>query len=141
MGISCIINEPIGKDIICSLLSSHRYDTSAGGISFFIGQVRDDITGNKKVKAIEYSANISLADVEVKKIISELLLEFEDVRKVEIIHSSGVVKAGEISLMIMVFAGHHQQATSACNRAIELVKERLPVWKKEIFDDDSHLWK
>jgi molybdopterin synthase catalytic subunit len=60
---------------------------------------------------------------------------------VEIIHSVGLVKAGEISLVIMISAGHRQQAMEACSRTVEMVKERFPVWKKEIFDDSSFQWK
>ena len=59
-------------------------------------------------------------------------------RSIEIIHSTGIVNAGEISLLVLVSAGHRQQAMQACSKAVELIKERLPVWKKEIYDDDSH---
>jgi molybdopterin synthase catalytic subunit len=44
-------------------------------------------------------------------------------------------------LFILVSAGHRQQAIKACAKTVELIKERLPVWKKEIFEDDSHIWR
>ena len=107
----------------------------------FLGQVRADEAEGKKVKAIEYSAFVELVNVEVKKIITSILSEHADVRSVEIIHSTGVVKAGEISLLVFVSGVHRHQALQACNMAVELIKEKLPVWKKEIFEDESHLWK
>jgi molybdopterin synthase catalytic subunit len=82
-----------------------------------------------------------MTDIESSKIISEMMIEFNDVRTISILHSSGLVKAGEISLLIVVSSGHRRHAVEACSKTVELVKERLPVWKKEIFDDDTYEWK
>ena len=57
-------------------------------------------------------------------------------RSFEVIHSKGLIKTGEISLMVMVSAGTDDQASKACTKAVELIKEKLPIWKKEIFEDD-----
>ena len=100
----------------------------------------DEIDG-KCVKAIEYSAYDAMVNAEADKIKKIILSEFSDAKMVEIVHSTGVVKAGEVSLFVMVSAGHRHHAIEACSKTVELVKERLPVWKKEIFNDDSHSWK
>lgn len=107
----------------------------------FLGQVRDDILGGKRVAAIEYSAYEPMVNGEADKIVEEIKKEFDDVIFVEILHSTGLVKAGEISLLIIVSAGHRDHATRACRQAVELIKERLPVWKREIFEDDTHRWR
>lgn len=107
----------------------------------FLGQVRADEVEGKKVKAIEYSAFVELVNVEAEKIMKEIFSEFGDVKSIDIIHSTGVVRAGGISLLVFVSAGHRYHSVQACNKAVDLIKERLPVWKKEIFEDDSHLWK
>ena len=107
----------------------------------FLGQVRADEVEGKKVKAIEYSAFVELVNIEAEKIIKEIFSEFVDVRSIDIIHSAGVVMAGGISLLVLVSAGHRHQSMQACTKTVELIKEKLPVWKKEIFEDDSHLWK
>jgi molybdopterin synthase catalytic subunit len=107
----------------------------------FLGQVRADDINGKTVKAIEYSAYAEMVYIEVENIKKSILSEFPDVKSVDIIHSTGTVKAGEISLVVFVSAGHRLQAIQACSKAVELIKGNLPVWKKEIFNDDSHLWK
>ncbi len=78
---------------------------------------------------------------EADKIKKTILSEFDDVKKIEIIHSTGLVNAGEISLLVVVSAGHRHHAIKACSKAVELIKEKLPIWKKEIFEDDSIQWK
>lgn len=107
----------------------------------FLGQVRDDAINGKKVKAIEYSAYVEMVEAEAGRIINSVYSEFNDVKSIDIVHSTGVVPAGQISLFVLVSAGHRQQAFEACSKTVELIKQNLPVWKKEIFDDDSHSWK
>lgn len=107
----------------------------------FLGQVRTDEIDGKRVKAIEYSAYSEMVNVEAEKIKETVLSEFADVKSIIIIHSTGIVKAGEISLLVFVSAGHRKQAMEGCGKTVDLIKANLPVWKKEIFEDDSHIWK
>ncbi len=137
----CLIEGPVGGKILSDLVAELGKETSTGGHSLFLGQVRADVVNGKTVKAIEYSAYDKMVNAEAEKIMVEIMEEFDDVESMEIIHSSGLVMAGEISLLILVSAGHRQQATAACTKTLELVKERLPIWKKEIFQDGSHEWK
>jgi molybdopterin synthase catalytic subunit len=136
-----LIEGPVTQDIISSLIESSKEKTGSGGHSVFIGQVRADIIGAKRVKAIEYSAYEAMVGKEADEIVRSVFSEFNDVNAVEILHSSGIVKAGEISLFVIVSAGHRQQAMQACSKTVELIKERLPVWKKEIFEDSTHEWR
>lgn len=136
-----LITGPVTPDIISSLIGTIRERTESGGHSVFLGQVRADTIGVKKVKAIEYSAYEAMVRTEADKIIESILSEFNDVSAVEILHSVGIVKTGEISLFVIVSAGHRQQAMQACSKTVELIKERLPVWKKEIFEDSTHEWR
>jgi molybdopterin synthase catalytic subunit len=141
MAENILIQGPITFEFILSVLRPSGLKTDTGGHSIFLGQVRADIIENKKVIAIDYSAYESMVRSEADKIKASLFSEYGDVKKIEILHSTGLVKAGEISLFVMVSAGHRQQATEACSKAIELIKEKLPVWKKEIFDDNSSQWR
>jgi molybdopterin synthase catalytic subunit len=136
-----LISGPVTTEIISLLIEKTGKMLNSGGHSIFIGQVRSDEINGKKVKAIEYSAYESMVRAEADKIKAAVFSEFGDVKSVEIVHSSGIVKAGEISLFVLVSAGHRRQAIEACSKAVELIKEKLPVWKKEIFDDNTHTWK
>jgi molybdopterin synthase catalytic subunit len=136
-----LINGPITHEVILHFLGGMNKKTNSGGHSVFLGQVRADSLKGKEVVAIEYSAYEDLVKVEAERIIQIVLSEFTDVTSINIAHSTGLVKAGEISLFILVSAGHRHQAMEACSKTVELVKEKLPVWKKEIFNDNSHEWK
>jgi molybdopterin synthase catalytic subunit len=136
-----LINGPVTAEIISLFVENMGMMMDSGGHSVFIGQVRADEINGKKVKAIEYSAYEGMVKIEADKIKEAILTEFEDTRSVEIVHSTGIVKAGGISLFVCVSAGHRKQAIEACSKAVELIKEYLPVWKKEIFEDDSHQWR
>jgi molybdopterin synthase catalytic subunit len=141
MGINYLTNGPVSQEIISGVIEKIHLLTDSGGHTIFLGQVRADEVTGKKVKAIEYSAYVELVKAEAEKIIKSITSEFSDVKSVDIIHSTGIVPAGQISLLVVVSAGHRQQAFEACTKAVELIKQHLPVWKKEIYDDDSHSWK
>lgn len=132
---------PVSQKIITHLIEKMGGKTDSGGHMIFLGQVRADVIDGLKVKAIEYSAYIELVNVEAEKIKKTIFSEFADVKSIEIVHSTGIVNAGEISLLVFVSAGHRHQAMQACSKTVELIKVNLPVWKKEIFEDDSHKWK
>ena len=136
-----LTNGPITQEVIARFIEKMNERVDSGGHSVFLGQVRSDNIDGKIVKAIEYSAYEGMVKAEADKIIEALLSEFDDVKSIDIVHSTGIVKAGEISLLVFVSAGHRKQAIEACRKSVELIKEKLPVWKKEIFDDDSHVWK
>lgn len=136
-----LIDGPITQNVIALFIEKIGGRTESGGHSVFLGQVRADEVNGLKVEAIEYSAYEAMVKVEADKIKESVLLEFDDANTVDIIHSTGIVKAGEISLLVFVSAGHRHHAIEACSKTVELIKEKFPVWKKEIFDDDSHLWK
>lgn len=136
-----LINGPITQEIISSILSALGDNTGAGGHSLFMGQVRADIDGGRRVKAIEYSAYEAMVRAETDKIKKLIIAEYDDLKSIKILHSVGIVKAGEISLFILASAGHRHQAVGACSKILDLIKEKIPVWKKEIFEDNTHEWR
>ena len=132
---------PVKQDQIAKLIENAGTRTGSGGHSVFLGQVRADTVDGKTVTAIEYSAYEGMVNAEADKIRETIFAEYNDVTSVDIVHSTGLVRAGELSLVVLVSAGHRQQAIEACARTVDLIKEKLPVWKKELFDDNSHNWK
>jgi molybdopterin synthase catalytic subunit len=58
-----------------------------------------------------------------------------------IYHSLGVVKAGEICLFVFTSSAHRKEAIDACEEVVNRIKAELPVWGKEIFENETHQWK
>jgi molybdopterin synthase catalytic subunit len=141
MGTKYLIDGPVTASVISKLIGELSLRRDVGGHSVFLGQVRADKINGKTVRAIEYSAYENLVKVEADTIKDKILSEFADTKSIEIIHSTGLVNSGEISLFVLVSACHRKQAIDACSKTVELIKEKLPIWKKEIFDDFSHNWK
>ena len=136
-----LVKGPVTAIIIGEYLESLSSLTNCGGHTTFMGQVRNDEMDGKKVSAIEYSAYEALVEKEAKRIMEVTKEAFSDVVNIEILHATGIVKTGEISLFVMVAAGHRDQAFRACRHVVEMIKIHYPVWKKEIFEDQSHRWR
>ena len=108
-------------------------DDSCGGISTFIGTVRNDTQG-KEVTQLDFSAYKPMAIKEMQKI-AELTLEKFDIYKIAVHHAEGVLKIGDIPVIIAVSSKHRKAAFAACEFAIDTLKETVPIWKKEYFSD------
>jgi molybdopterin synthase catalytic subunit len=130
---SFLVAGPITSVIISELMTLGSNDSGAGAVSIFEGRVRDDEVDGKKVTALEYSAYNEMAEKEAAEIIRDVKSAFSDVRTVWFVHSTGIVKAGEVSLFIIVTAGHRDHAIRACRQTLELIKKKLPAWKNELF--------
>jgi molybdopterin synthase catalytic subunit len=137
---SYLIEGPLTAEVIGGYLEKIHTLENCGGHSSFVGVVRADVSDGRRVIAIEYSAYEAMVGLEAAQIREAILAGFDDVHNIEIAHSTGIVKTGEASLFVIVSAGHRRQAMEACSAAVEMIKERLPVWKKEIYDDNSHIW-
>ncbi|WP_339342496.1 molybdenum cofactor biosynthesis protein MoaE [uncultured Polaribacter sp.] len=108
-------------------------DDSCGGISTFIGTVRNDTQG-KEVTQLDFSTYKPMAIKEMQKI-AELTLEKFDIYKIAVHHAEGVLKIGDIPVIIAVSSKHRKAAFAACEFAIDTLKETVPIWKKEYFSD------
>ena len=131
---------PLPASMVSEKLTGNQSETASGAHAFFIGQVRDDLVDGKKVTGIEYSAYEAMVDPVAESIRDQLLAEFPDLLDLQIFHSTGLVQCGEISLIVMVSSGHRKQSFAALEKCVELIKEKLPVWKKEFFADGSSRW-
>ena len=110
-------------------------DDSCGGISTFIGTVRNDTQG-KEVTQLDFSTYEPMAIKEMQKI-AELTLEKFDIYKIAVHHAEGVLKIGDIPVIIAVSSKHRKAAFAACEFAIDTLKETVPIWKKEYFSDGA----
>lgn len=112
-------------------------DDTCGGISAFIGTVRNDTQG-KKVTQLDFSTYKPMAIKELQKIAALALKKF-DIQKIAIHHAEGMLQIGEIPVIITASAKHRKAAFLACEFAIDTLKETVPIWKKEHFAD-GEVW-
>jgi len=109
----------------------------SGGIDVFIGTVRNQTKG-KKVVRLEFEAYEPMAIAEMEKIAKEALEKWP-VQKVLIHHRTGVLQIGEVPVVIAVSAAHRAAAFEACRYIIDSLKQTVPIWKKEFFED-GEVW-
>lgn len=110
-----------------------------GGTAIFIGTVRAG-PDDGPVIAIEYSAYDAMAEAEFGRIVSEAQTSWPGAR-LAAQHRVGSIPLGEASVAIVAAAPHRAEAFDACRKVIEQVKVRVPVWKKEIFEDGTMQWR
>lgn len=108
-----------------------------GGIDVFIGTVRN-VTKEKKVLRLEFEAYEKMAVSELQKIARQSFEKWP-VQKVLVHHRTGVLQVGEIPVIIAVAAAHRDAAFEACRYIIDTLKETVPIWKKEFFED-GEIW-
>ena len=136
---SFFIQGPIKPKFIAEQIEMHNTKHNIGAHSIFLGQVRADETDNKKVTGIEYSTYEDMADKEIAKV-RENAFEKWPLSCLHIYHSNGRVKVGEISLFILVSAGHRTECLEAVQQIVEDIKHNVPIWKKETMEDGSTHW-
>lgn len=123
-----ITKDPID---LCQILVATK-DRSAGGAVLFIGSVRDH---NEKgpVSEIYYEAYKEMAEDKIAEIEREVREKW-DIKKFVAIHRIGNLKIGEPSVAVAVSSEHRKEAFEACKYAIDEIKTKVPIWKKEISD-------
>jgi len=134
------VEGAISPAFIAGSIAKHSTKKNIGAHSIFLGQVRDDIIDEAKVAAIEYTCYEIMA-LEKMHEIREAIFEKYDLTCMHIYHSLGKVSAGEISLFVFSSSKHRRAAIDACNEVVERIKKELPVWGKEIFEDETYTWK
>ena len=125
---------------IADNISKHSTKKNIGAHEIFLGQVRADEINGKTVIAIEYSSYREMAESEMEKIRESIIVKYQ-LTCAHVLHSIGIVKAGEISLFVFVSSQHRKEAMDACRELVELIKKEVPVFGKEIFEDESYQWK
>jgi molybdopterin synthase catalytic subunit len=140
MAKNIFVHGPVEPVFIAESIAKHNSKTSIGGHSIFMGQVRKDNIDGKLVSAIEYTAFEELA-IEKMQVIREEIFEKYSLICMHVYHSLGMVKAGEICLFVFTSSAHRKPAMDACEEIVERLKAELPVWGKEIFEDNTHHWK
>jgi molybdopterin synthase catalytic subunit len=130
----------ISSDFIGNSIYKHQTKTSIGAHNIFLGQVRADEIEGKTVSAIEYTAYKAMANQKFHEIREAAFEKFE-LTCMHIYHSLGTVKVGEICLFVFVSSPRRKVVFEALEFIVEAIKADVPVFGKELFEDDTHQWK
>ena len=134
------VDGAIPPGFVSDSIASHSKKKEIGAHSIFLGQVRADTINESTVVAIEYTTYEDMA-LEKMDEIREAIFGNYLLTCMHIYHSLGNVAAGEICLFVFTSAPHRKAAMDACEEVVERIKAELPVWGKEVFEDESYQWK
>ncbi len=129
-----VVDKPLSGDAAAAAVD----DPAAGGIVIFSGVVRNETQG-RPVKFLEYEAHAPMAEAKLREIGQAVRARWPGVKRVAMWHRVGRLEIGEASVLIAVSAAHRQEAFEACKFAIDTLKQTVPVWKKEHFED-GEIW-
>ena len=130
----------ISSDFIGESIAKHQSKTAIGAHNIFLGQVRADEIKGKTVSAIEYTAYKDMANQKFHEIREAAFSRF-NLSCMHIYHSLGEVKVGEICLFVFVSSPRRKEVFKALEYVVEEIKADVPVFGKEVFEDNSHQWK
>ncbi len=132
----------ISPNFIADSIAKHSTKLEIGAHSIFLGQVRNDQHNTGQiVAAIEYTTYTEMAEAIFHEIREAIFAKYS-LTCMHIYHSLGLVLAGEISLFVFTSSKHRRDAIDACNEIVERIKKEVPIWGKEILqDNEGHVWK
>ncbi len=124
-----ITDKPINIDKIVKSVASEN----AGAIDVFIGTVRNKTKGKAVVK-LDFEAYEPMAIAEMQKIVNSAKQKWS-IEKIAVVHRVGLLEIGDVPVVIAVSTPHRKDSFEACQFVIDTLKETVPIWKKEIFED------
>jgi molybdopterin synthase catalytic subunit/molybdopterin converting factor small subunit len=111
-----------------------------GAVVSFLGTVRDHAEDLDGVVRLDYSAYEPMAERELVRIADEIRAAHPEVRGLALLHALGTLDVGAHTILVAASSPHRAEAFAACRAALEAVKERVPVFKREVSSDGSHRW-
>ncbi len=123
-----VTGDPLDRDALREVV----HTDASGAVVLFEGVVRNYHEG-RAVARLEYEAYASMAERQLEAASREVLAEFADreVHRIAAHHRIGMLEIGEVSLLVAVSASHRGDAFEAALRAVDRIKETVPVWKRE----------
>lgn len=131
---TAIVTQPIDVQALIAEVASDAH----GATSLFLGTVRD-VNDGRAVTGMEYTAYDAMASREMERIAAEAAERFDGVALV-IAHRTGELALGDVSVAIAASHRHRRAALDATRFAIEELKKRVPIWKREHYTDGTREW-
>lgn len=116
-------------------LTRSAYADTSGAVVTFLGTVRQDRDG-KTLVSLDYDAYPEMAARKMEQVRDEIMARWP-ADKISISHRFGPMQVGEVSVAIAISCPHRVEAFEACRYAIDRIKETVPIWKKEVYEDGS----
>ncbi len=111
----------------------------AGAVVVFLGTVRNNTYG-RPVTCLEYEAYPPMAEKKMAEIAQEIAQKWGDSLRVTMVHRTGKLDIGEVSVAVAVAAPHRKDAFEACQYAMNRLKQIVPIWKREVWADGEAEW-
>jgi molybdopterin synthase catalytic subunit len=128
-----VTDKAISAADLAKLVSGNK----SGAVVSFSGDVRNH-DGGKDVSTLTYEIHPSAEKV-LKEIVAEVSSRFA-VNDVAVAHRYGDIAIGECAFAVAVSADHREEAFEACSALVNTVKDKLPIWKHQVFADGSDQW-
>ena len=112
-------------------------DAGSGGVVSFTGLVRDHDEG-RGVTELEYVAHPD-AQAALQRVVQGVAADLP-VRALAAVHRVGVLKVGDVAVVVAAAAAHRGEAFEAARRLIDDLKETVPIWKRQVFTDGTQEW-
>ncbi|GMQ80972.1 MAG: molybdenum cofactor biosynthesis protein MoaE [Rhodothermia bacterium] len=119
-------------------LEAFLREAEGGAVNLFVGTTRR-VTEDRITVELSYECARELALAELDRIVSEAKVKWPILRVV-VVHRVGTVGAGEASVVIGVATAHRVESFEACRFLIDELKKRVPIWKKEVYEDGDTEW-
>lgn len=133
-----VTSDPIDLAAMIAAVQSTRH----GAVTTFVGQVRDhDPEVDGEVVGIEYTCHPDAPDL-IEQIVARALAEHDPGHacEVAVAHRIGTLVVGDLALVAAVASAHRAPAFEICRAVVEAVKHELPVWKRQLQADGTHVW-
>ena len=129
--------EVVERTLDAAAIEALVADSRAGAVVTFSGNVRDHDHG-RSVATLTYEGHPS-AEAVLMEVAKEIDGRF-DLVALAVAHRVGPIAIGEPALVAAVATAHRGEAFAACQALVDLTKERLPVWKHQVFTDGTDEW-
>lgn len=128
-----VTRDPLDPEAITAEVRSE----ACGGVVTFLGTTRNETDG-RRVVSLEYEAYEGMAEKILERVAQEVR-ERWGVDRLAIAHRLGRLELGEVSLVVAVASPHRAEAFAACQYVVGRLKQDVPIWKKEVFED-GEVW-
>ncbi|MCB2378478.1 molybdenum cofactor biosynthesis protein MoaE [Hymenobacter sp. BT635] len=127
-----LTDQPID---VAAVLASVQ-DDGAGAVNTFIGTVRNQSTGRRVVR-LDYEAYDAMAIRQMEHVAAQAQEKWPMLRQVAVTHRKGRLDIGDVAVVVAVSTPHRADSFAACQYIIDTIKQVVPIWKKEEYEDGS----